>query len=469
MSVQHILDSSPVPIPPVRDKPRGLKRSASQASLASLPTPPRTHHKRSRSRARSSASQHASDDSASELDEDLGGGYAARLRQGKSGGESQDDDEDSSRFVRKRRRTSAVLPGHDEEDDENAFWTGRGGTSASVPKAQSASEETQEEDKSPSPALLRYRYKAPVSPPPSRRQSQAQTARDSSKIRTQSPPPAFRLPLPPVTPPKRLFIRPPSPSAAPVTPVKSKPRKIWPVRDSPNNPFLAGEDQGNEAGPSGWESSDDEEIVGEARVREGTPTPKPTHEEKPTITYVFRGQKATFSNPLYDLPEEVIAASKLPMEHPEFEVAEACPPRRLFSAGIKRKSRDRSIDPLILSSLGAKRPRTAENRSDESASETEKSAASTGSRKKLLFADDAERKPVFSKPASGESKSRGSSAEVDKGVVRSEVLQQAREDRERREKASKKRLGPKEGLRAGAVISERDEPERRAMGPVRRT
>ncbi|KAH7917235.1 hypothetical protein BV22DRAFT_1200328 [Leucogyrophana mollusca] len=466
MSAHQILDSSPVPIPPIRDKPRPLKRSASQASLASLPTPPRTHHKRSKSR----ASQHASDDSgsASELDDDLGGGYAAQVRKARSGGESQDEDDDSSRVPRKKRRTSEILPGHDEEEDENAFWTGRSGTSVSARKGDAVADEKDGEERSPSPALLRYRYKAPVSPPPSRRQSQVQSIRATSKPRTRSPPPAFRLPLPPVTPPGRLFIRPPSPTVTSVTPVKSKPKKIWPVRDSPNNPFLAGEDDASAAGPSGWESSDDEEVIGEARVRQGTPTPVPAHEEKPTITYVFRGQKATFHNPLYDLPPEVIAASKLPLDHPEFEVAEACAPRRLFSAGTKRKSRDRSIDAPALGSAGIKRARTVEKHTNESASESEKSTTSTGSRKKLLDAAGSEREPVFSKPPLGESTSRASSVELDKGAARSEVLQRAREDRERRETATKERLGPHDGLRSGAVFAERDEPARRAMGPTRR-
>ncbi|KAJ7650046.1 hypothetical protein FB45DRAFT_886771 [Roridomyces roridus] len=56
-----MLDSSPVPIPPA---PRPLKRSA---SVASLPTPPRTHHKRKRSGSKRSR---ASDDDLTATDEE---------------------------------------------------------------------------------------------------------------------------------------------------------------------------------------------------------------------------------------------------------------------------------------------------------------------------------------------------------------------------------------------------------------
>lgn len=448
MSSYQILDSSPVHIPSLHDTEvhsRPLKRSA---SLASLPTPPRTRHKRSRSKAVSATSRHASDDSgsASELEDDLGGGYAARFteKHSKSEGETGGDRDDHGLMGRKKRRTTDALPAHDEEeDDENAFWTGRSGGAASGGRRKSSAVDDTEEDKSPSPALLKYRVRVPVSPPPSRRAPQVHH-RASSVQRSRSPPPAPLLPEPPVTPPRKLFIR------APLSPSNTKAKKIWPTRDSPDNPFLAGE--GEEA--SGWESSDDELPVGEALERESTPTPAPVFEEKPTITYVFRGQKATFHNPQYHVAPEVLEASKLPMDHPDFEVAEACVPRRLFASKLKRKPRDRSQDVPPNGSLGAKRAKIAH--SDVSASEGEKSTASTGSRKKIVFADDIEREPVFSKP-------QGS----DKGAERLELLQHAREERERREKDSKQRLAANDGLRAGAFVVERDNPIRRAMGPAR--
>ncbi|KAG1733387.1 uncharacterized protein EDB91DRAFT_1149309 [Suillus paluster] len=447
MSSYQILDSSPIRIPSLHDTEvhsRPLKRSA---SLASLPTPPRTHHKRSRSKAVSTTSRHASEDSgsASELDDDFGGGYAARTvkTRSKSEDETGGDMESGARLVKKKRRTKDVLPAHDEEEDtENAFWTGR--RSGTVGHKKAAEEDT-EEDKSPSPALLKYRVRVPVSPPPSRRAPQVQP-RASSVQRSRSPPPALLLPKPPVTPPRKLFLR------APPLLLNSKAKKIWPTRDSPDNPFLAGEGEASTSKASGWESSDDELPVGEARERESTPTPAPVFEEKPTITYVFRGQKATFHNPQYGLPSEILEASKLPIDHPDFEVAEACAPRRLFANKLKRKPRDRSQDVAPNGSLGAKRAKIVH--SDASASEGEKSSASTGSTKKIVLADDTEREPVSSKPS-------------DKGAERLELLQHAREDRERREKDSKQRLASKDGLRAGAIVAERDNPVRRALGPTR--
>ncbi|KIJ63829.1 hypothetical protein HYDPIDRAFT_91911 [Hydnomerulius pinastri MD-312] len=468
MSTKQILDSSPVPIPSLRDadaRSRPLKRSA---SVVSLPTPPRTHHKRSRSRTRSSASRQGSDDSgtASELDDDLGGGYAARIKRAKitnrSGDESSGDHTEDESRDRKKRRTALVLPGHDEEEeDENAFWRGRSGTSASSHQAKERKdpEEAKESENSPSPALLRYRVKAPVSPPPSRRQPQIQPARAASVERAGS------RATTPVTPPRKLFLRAPSPSTVDAfkTPIKPKATKIWPRRDSPNNPFLADASEKSKL-RSEWDSSDEEdEVVGEARIREGTPTPAPTFEEKPTITYVFRGQKATFQNPLYGLPAEVVAASKLPLEHPDYEVTEACPPKRLFSGG-KRKSRDRSREST--SSEGVKRAKILKSEIDRnSASSSSEGEQSTDSRKrKPLLADAAEHAVLPSKPAREGSMHRD---DADKGEARLEALQRAREDRERRETAAKTRLGSKEGLRAGAVVTERDEPARRAMGPVR--
>ncbi|KAH7882840.1 hypothetical protein F5I97DRAFT_1969431 [Phlebopus sp. FC_14] len=464
MSTKQVLDSSPVPIPSFRDadaRPRPLKRSA---SVASLPTPPRTHHKRSHSRARSSASKNGSDDSgsASELDQDLGGGYAARIKRAKTSAARQSEEEHSEdeQAIRKKPRTSLLLPGHDEEDDdENAFWTGRGGTSTATRKERKEPEEEKEPRNSPSPALLRYRVKAPVSPPPSRRQPQLHVARASSVERPSSRPPSAT----PVTPPRRLFLRAPSPSrAAFKTPTKSKPSRIWPTRDSSNNPFLADESDVVRK-RSEWDSSDDEDhVVGVAPEREGTPTPLPSYEEKPTITYVFRGQKATFQNPLYDLAPEVIAASHLPLEHPDYEVAEACPPKRLFF-GEKRKPRDRSRETTTSAVVKRVKTRHFDNERD-GASEEEQSTASSDSRKKLLK-KDTERDAVFSKPVHGDP---FQCVEADGGAERLEAAQHAREERERREKVSKTRLASTEGLRAGAVISERDEPARRAMGPIRR-
>lgn len=289
MLMNQVLDSSNSLRDP-DDRSRPLKRSA---SVASLPTPPRTHHKHSRSRARSSASHHDSDGSgsASEPDDDLGSRYGERIKRVKtarnSKSESDNDDlsEDESPD-RKKRRTLRVLPGHDEdEEDENAFWTGRVGQSCGEKREEKIAEADKTEESSPSPAMLRYRVKAPVSPPPSRRQPLIQPARAASVERDATSTDSVVL----VTPPRRLLLRAPSPYAADAfkTPTKPKATKIWPERDSPNNPFLV-DSRENVKSRSEWDSSDDdddEEVVGEAREQEGTPTP--TYEEKPTITYVL--------------------------------------------------------------------------------------------------------------------------------------------------------------------------------------
>ncbi|KAG6327817.1 hypothetical protein ID866_11272, partial [Astraeus odoratus] len=184
MTTPEALDSSPVPIPPVHHPdlaPRPLKRSA---SVASLPTPPRTQHKRSRSRTASSASKRAAGDSDSGSDnasgDELPSTYAARTRRTKSKSSGDEAGQPISLALggrghasRKKRRTTFVLPGHDEEEDiEAAFWTGRepSGAASRTERKEEGPEDGKEPERSPSPALLRYRVKAPVSPPPSRRQ-----------------------------------------------------------------------------------------------------------------------------------------------------------------------------------------------------------------------------------------------------------------------------------------------------------
>ena len=205
MSTRAILDSSPVALPPVR--PRPLKRSA---STASLPTPPRTLDKRkSRSRSRHSIQDTDSESNYSQSDSD-GGQQGAKAVSG-----------------RKKRRTSIALRGADEEEHENEFWTGRGG-------------DTRDSDGGASPALLQYRIKAPVSPPPSVRQT----------TNTLEPP-----------------VTPESAGSSSRTARLTRAGRRQALRDSPENPFL------DDSPPSAA----------------GSPAPRtPTqHEEKPLVTYVL--------------------------------------------------------------------------------------------------------------------------------------------------------------------------------------
>ncbi|KAF9232766.1 hypothetical protein BU15DRAFT_67162 [Melanogaster broomeanus] len=160
-------------------------------------------------------------------------------------------------------------------------------------------------------------------------------------------------------------------------------------------------------------------------------------------------------------------ASAAPVTPPRrLFLPEACPPKRLFSLGGKRKVRDRSRESI--SSQGIKRTKIHSSNSDRdnaTTSDGERSSGSTEShKKKLLFADGTEREAVFSEPIR-----QGSSYRyvAGKDTERLEPLQYAREERKRRETAAEARLASREGLRAGAVVAERDEPARRAMGPHR--
>lgn len=164
------------------------------------------------------------------------------------------------------------------------------------------------------------------------------------------------------------------------------------------------------------------------------------------VSSFSRGQKATFVNPLYNLSPEVEAASQLPMDHPDYEPLEACAPRRLFTKAPRKDkhfSRPRALTTGAALKCGS---------------------PSTEGNKKPAFMGCKDREPVFTKPCSG---SRGSSKVERQGDANGvEALSRAREERERKVVATKARLAS-EGLRAGAVVAERDEPLRRALGPAR--
>jgi len=236
-SCRTILDSSPVPIPPVRT----LKRSA---SIASLPTPPRTHRRRT-----SLHSSHRTDS-----------------------GSSDDGNSDES--------------GDGREPDEGRLVLGNKKCKMS-------------------PLLFRVPPREPVSPPPSRRQSKSQ--------------PQSQNLSPPVTP-------------------KRQPRTKghYPVRDSPNNPFLVDT-------PLPGSPSDILEL-------ESLDTPSPADfAEKPTITYVFRGVKAEFANPLYkpasSSTKEPTTPPRhtLPLSDPDYSPDLRCPPKLLFKAARRLQGKRAAI------------------------------------------------------------------------------------------------------------------------------
>ncbi|KAG6808233.1 hypothetical protein H0H92_004949 [Tricholoma furcatifolium] len=224
---------------------RPLKRSA---SVASLPTPPRTHHKK----------KHVSDDDSSAS-------------------------EAETTHKHKKQRTSS------SNDDEEAFWLNKSDGDVASNRLPSGLVYRRRLAGAPSVSSV---GSAPVSPPPSNRK--------------------------------------PIAVAAPVTPepiIRRSVRNTRPVRDSPNNPFLV--------------SPDAASIVADSASPSPSLSPHtPKHHERSTVTYVFRGVKGTFPNPLYnhelDRPLSPSAHSKLPLTHPDYSPEPHCPPKVLFPA---RRSR----------------------------------------------------------------------------------------------------------------------------------
>ena len=187
-------------------KSRSLKRTSSNASLASLPTPPRTIHKRKRSGSRASSVHDSGDESDASVPE--------------------------RQALGKRRKIVHT------QEAEDLFWTG---VAPPVNKPSTSAElDTATRSAAESPKIMtRTQYKESrtrtvtglQSPPPSRRQP----ARKVKKPVTPQPLVVPRTPRTPRTP--RATVRSPGKNAGKG---KSKVVKEMPVRDSPNNPFLDG-------------------------------------------------------------------------------------------------------------------------------------------------------------------------------------------------------------------------------------
>ena len=253
-----VLDSSPVALPPPA---RPLKRSA---SLASLPTPPRTRHRTGKKRGRSLASD-------SECDSGDGVSTDSYGEDAKENGSERVGD-------RKRRRTSDIL------DDEDAFWLGeerlerRGGALGKHGSLKAVAPEPEPETSHDQPLVYQRLQQhqdradaascekakvassatsiAPVSPPPSNRKA-ARVGKTLELDTTASSRTASTTPVhsPPITP-------------RPKNKGKKRLQRVLelPERDSPHNPFLDS-------------PSDDRKVK---------PPQTPTSlEEKPTITYVL--------------------------------------------------------------------------------------------------------------------------------------------------------------------------------------
>jgi len=229
-------------------KSRTLKRTSSNASLASLPTPPRTIHKRKRSGSRASSVHESGDES--------------------------DADVSDRHSLGKRRKI--VHSREAEAKEEESFWAGVtppvDKPSTSVRPGPATRSTTRSPEESPK-MMTRTQYKESrsttvtglQSPPPSRRQP----ARKVKKPVTPLPLVAPRTPRTPRTPRATA----PSPGKA-VGKGKSKAMKEMPVRDSPSNPFLDSEDVSKPIVPPRFK----------------TPEPKAPVlpiEERKTVTYVL--------------------------------------------------------------------------------------------------------------------------------------------------------------------------------------
>ncbi|KAJ3571126.1 hypothetical protein NP233_g3963 [Leucocoprinus birnbaumii] len=339
-----------IPLPNPR---RALKRSA---STASLPTPPRTHrrHKRGRSRG----------DCDSESDND-----AVFENQG-SALLSSDDDEQGDELPRldqRSRKKRRLSHSKGEDGDEKAFWLAGPDSESLRQKGkdrqgyQSETEKEDNEDESSAAPLL-YR------------KSLKRTLSEASNG-LASPPPSHRKPQTqaPITPPAAT----PGPSASstlpktqPASPPKTPQKKRADLRkglkspefpiisDSPDNPFYV-----VPGSPSPGEESES------PRVDSVSPrTPTPAHLEKPTVTYVFRGVRREYQNPLYNhrenRPLSPPPQSLLPIEHPEYSPPVGCQPTVLFPGApkAKRHIKRASVDGVGSSTALRRSPRRMQNK-----------------------------------------------------------------------------------------------------------
>jgi hypothetical protein len=248
-TTRGMLDSSPIaPAKPrstakTKPQPPPLERAG---STISLPTPPRTQHKRKRAHSRQADGSGCDSDTDGEADVLPAVGAKATDR------------------ARKRRKTTLDTIAEElvtaEEDD---FWMGSASkkTATTVTVASAVKTEAHAivaEGTSTVVATPRHntRGRAPVSPPPSKRQSRpkAQSTIFATALR------------PPQTPPRRS-----TRSSS-----QSQPKIPGPIRDSPDNVFLVKDGADTDASFSPFDSP--------SLPANPAPDPEP---EKPTVNYVL--------------------------------------------------------------------------------------------------------------------------------------------------------------------------------------
>ncbi|EIN09323.1 hypothetical protein PUNSTDRAFT_143793 [Punctularia strigosozonata HHB-11173 SS5] len=308
-TTRGMLDSSPIRAPlslahapkptssSSKTKPPPVSRTSSSISL---PTPPRTQHKRKRGRSR-----HTDDsDSDDELnaDKDVLPGVP-------------DKGTEAERGAKRRKTGLDTIAEEVVAAEEEAFWAGSAtkssGRTVRIKVDEGSGEKTTNVAATPRSST---RVRAPLSPPPSRRQSRPKAQRTIFAT-------ALR---PPQTPPRR------SSRTAP----RSK-REPEAVRDSPNNPFLDKDSGDTDVSP--FESP-------------GTPPQRSEEEERPTVDYVFRGQKRTYANPYYNLTPSRRERAKLPPSHVDFSPEPVMPRKLLFpvrkrvARGLSHSSSSPSLD-----------------------------------------------------------------------------------------------------------------------------
>lgn len=159
----------------------------------------------------------------------------------------------------KRRRTDSLDARLESllEDPENPLWD------SGLDKDKKANSGSDLEDKaektvrirSPTPPVVHFKGKEPVSPPPSKKRTVKKGKRtvETSTVEEETETETLVLPL-----------------QAPSTPKKDRKRAPTPVRDSPNNPFL-----------------DDDNSPFSVSGEPAEPRTPTAHAEKPTISYVL--------------------------------------------------------------------------------------------------------------------------------------------------------------------------------------
>ncbi|XP_006464021.1 hypothetical protein AGABI2DRAFT_226039 [Agaricus bisporus var. bisporus H97] len=300
-----------VPVPQPR---HSLKRSA---STISLPTPPRTHRRHKRGRSRGDCDS----DSDFENDETLSNQESA-LSSDEEGGELPD-------LVRNPRKKRRLTQSKAKDEDEEAFWL-----APPDPETHHQEEDDQGHESSAGSEKV-GKDKGSSSSAPLLYRKNLQRSQSLGSTGLASPPPSHRKTqvVAPVTPPgpSTSTVLPKVQSVSPPkTPKKQTALYKGPIiSDSPDNPFY-------EVPVS---SSPEEETESPLVV-----SPEPatvTQHEKPTVTYVFRGVRREYHNPMYDHVKKRAfsppPASLLPIEHEEYSPDIGCKPRVLFPKAQKGK------------------------------------------------------------------------------------------------------------------------------------